>query len=84
MIPHLALAVNFQKSAESGPAPLPPTLLELCFTSAGEGSRVGSVSIQPKVNLYVDLYGDRTAVFHRRLKTPTLHGFNRLLIQTHT
>src|SRR6516225_6583566 len=40
-------------------------------------------SIQPKINLYVDLYGNRPAVLHGRLKTPPLHRFDGFLIEAH-
>jgi hypothetical protein len=40
-------------------------------------------SIQPEINLYVDLYGNRPAVLHGRLKTPPLYRFDGFLIEAH-
>src|ERR1039458_4259857 len=40
--------------------------------------------IQAKVNLYVDLYGNRTAILHGRLEPPPVNRLNRLLIESHS
>ena len=41
-------------------------------------------SIEPKIDLNVDLYSYRFAVFQRRLEAPAFHRFDRLLVEATT
>lgn len=53
---------------------------EPCRTPACE-ARIRD-SIETEAHFHFDLHVDRVAIFHRGLKTPLLHGFDRLLIES--
>src|SRR5207249_3611975 len=55
--------------------------------AAARGDRLFSNSrnlVQPEAHFHVNRYCHRLSIFHRRIKAPVLHRFNRLLVEAHS